>query len=338
MRTEFDIQLFAEEEVAVAENSEEVVEQQADSQTEDKPPIPEELEGLEEEYARAAMQEWEEIKSQSQPKTQEEETQEEQPPTQQTDEITQLRSQVANLTAQLQQMQQPQPQSQSQPQKPPLTKEHLEKFKEAVDAVAMQMTGFSKEDIAGFEFRDDGEAMQESWNYARQIAQSKIINDIQQAQAQYIRNQQHFYQQHLQSVQSYNDFVAKEMQEKDHQQIANYAMNEYFANLNPVDQLTIRSAYDRVERQTASPADTLLVKNYYWQAKQAYRNNAQKQQTKAKTKPNVPPNLPKVDLIQGTTGNTNGIPSTAELEKMLETKAWDEIDPKYQRIMLGYKN
>ena len=196
------------------------------------------------------------------------------------------------------------------------------------------MTGFSKEDIAGFEFDDDGEKKLERWNYARQLAQNKVINDIQQAKEQYIRNQQRIYQQHLQSIQSYNDFVAKEMQEKDHQQIANYAMNEYFASLNPVDQLTIRSAYDRVEKQTASPADTLLVKNYYWQAKQAYRNNAQKQQTKTKTKPNVPPNLPKVDQLSGTSSSGENSISNEELARLIEVGDLDKI-PKKMRDYLN---
>ena len=51
-----------------------------------------------------------------------------------------------------------------------------------------------------------------------------------------------------------------EMKEKDHQQIAHHAMNDYFASLNPQERITIRTAYDRIEKQIASPVDTLLIK------------------------------------------------------------------------------
>ena len=234
MKTEFDIQLFADftdddeqsSSVEVEESAEQVTDTDSDveadttvdSQADDEP-IPQELEGLGESYARAAMKAWKEQQQQSEQT--EQPAQEQVPQAPQVDELTQLRQERDQLRAQLQQFQNipvKQPQAQSQPQvqpqipqvkAPPIewTKQNIEKFNEVVYAEAIRISGLTKDDIAGLEFRDDGDEIQERWKYAREYARGTILNNIRQAQERYVAEQTAFLQQHQASMQAYTEFA-----------------------------------------------------------------------------------------------------------------------------------
>ena len=98
---------------------------------------------------------------------------------------------------------------------------------------------------------------------------------------------------------------------------------------------TLSEAYARIERNVASPAEVMLIKNYFNEAKNAYRG-----QGTTATKKNPMDNVkkagtfPRSQQVQGASDNDTGVP-VATLAKMLDEKPWDEIDPKYQKMLMG---
>ena len=268
-----ELKRFAEEESENVESSAEVEEQEQPSTTEseDLPPIPEELSDLGEEYARGAMKEWQEQQQQAQEEQEQPlpppPVQQPQPP--QVDEVTQLRGTVQQLQAQLAQIQQAaamamqQQQQRQQPQPPPpprqpqLTQENIKLLEQAIDIKAMELTGLTKDDVASFEFADDGDEKLIRWKYGKEAARVDILNQLHQVQLQKQAERQELFKRQQENIANFNTFVKTEMQEPDHQQIANYAMTDYFATLSPQNRIIVRSAYDRIEKNIAEPADIL---------------------------------------------------------------------------------
>ena len=138
--------------------------------------------------------------------------------------------------------------------------------------------------------------------------------------------------EHTAAVNTYNEFAQKEFAEPDFKAIQEFATNEFFEGLTPSEQKILANSYIRVERQTASPAEMLVVKNYYQQAKAAFR--ARGNGKKAPAKPTAQVSLPRVDQIGGTAGT--GEVTVAELEQMLETTDFDQIPEQYQKKLLGF--
>ena len=318
---EFDLQRFDDEQPASAE-----------PQTAETPqePLPEELSDLDEDIARETMSEWEEMKSEQEPAQEPE-----QPPTAFTAEDYQAKvNEVERLKAQLAAYQQPQqpptPPQVVQPPQVKITPEISAKLTEAVRAEAMAMTGFSDDDVESLRYADDDDPRSAQWEQAKLIAQSNILNTIRQAQAFQQQRAQSFLNEHNAAISTYNEFAQKEFAEPDFKAIQQFATNEFFEGLTPNEQKILANSYIRVEHQTASPAEMLVVKNYYERAKAAFR--ARGNSKKAQPRP-AQVNLPRVDQIGGTAGT--GEVSIAELEKMLETTDFDQIPENYQKKLLG---
>lgn len=298
-----------------------------------EPPIPEELDGIPEDIARETMSEWQE----SQPEeSKAEETPSEPTPTPtpqaysredyqaKVNEVEQLKARLADYQRQAQQ---PQPQFQLPQMK--ITPEISAKITQAINAEAMNMAGFTPDDVASLQYADDDDPRIAQWNQAKSIAQNNVLGAIRQAQinqqyqaAQFMANQQA-------AINTYNELVQREMKEPDFQAIQHFATNDFFTQLTPAEQRIIANSYLRVERQIASPAEMLVVKKYYEQAKTAYRGK-----TKTRKAPQSPPQLPRSDQLNGSAGK--GEMTTAELERMLETTDFDKIPETYQKKLLGY--
>ena len=342
-----ELKRFAEEESENVESSAEVEEQEQPSTTEseDLPPIPEELSDLGEEYARGAMKEWQEQQQQAQEEQEQPlpppPVQQPQPP--QVDEVTQLRGTVQQLQAQLAQIQQAaamamqQQQQRQQPSPPPpprqpqLTQENIKLLEQAIDIKAMELTGLTKDDVASFEFADDGDEKLIRWKYGKEAARVDILNQLHQVQLQKQAERQELFKRQQENIANFNTFVKTEMQEPDHQQIANYAMTDYFATLSPQNRIIVRSAYDRIEKNIAEPADILLTQMYYTQAKQAFRSGQGKQPAQGKPKvQQKPPQMPRIDQASGTTNPVGDTISMKDLEKLIESGEFNKIPKKYQ--------
>ena len=121
------------------------------------------------------------------------------------------------------------------------------------------------------------------------------------------------------------------MKEPDFKAVQNYATNEFFSQLSPDEQRIVASSYLRIERQTASPAEMLVVKNYFERAKAAYRGR----NGKSRQRVNQPPQLPRSDQLRGAVSTGDGQLSTREIEKLLEGD-FTKIDEKTQKKLLGF--
>ena len=324
---EFDLQRFDDEQSASTEP------QSAETPPE---PIPEELGGLDEDIARETMSEWEEMKSEQEPVQEPEKT----APTFTAEDYQAKVDEVERLKAQLAAYQQPQTSRQQptpvpqviQPPQMKITPEISAKLAEAVKAEAMAMTGFSDDDVESLQYADPDDTRLPQWEQAKSIAQNNIFNVIRQAQAFQQQRAQTFLNEHTAAVNTYNEFAQKEFAEPDFKAIQEFATNEFFEGLTPSEQKILANSYIRVERQTASPAEMLVVKNYYQQAKAAFR--ARGNGKKAPAKPTAQVSLPRVDQIGGTAGT--GEVTVAELEQMLETTDFDQIPEQYQKKLLGF--
>lgn len=338
---EFNLQRFDEEAAEQPTTSE------PETSAEEEQPIPEELGGLPEDIARETLAEWE----QSQPKPEEPQPQEE-PPKPQTeesvpyarfkekvDEANKLKAQLAEYqrqqqAPQSQQAQQAQQQRQQfQPPQIRITPEISAKLNEAIKAEAMELSGMTEDDIASLEFADNDDPRLAQWNQATSIAQNRVYNAIQQAQINQQQQARQFYNNHLAATQTYNEFAQKEFSEPDFKEIQKFATNEFFEQLKPNEQQIIANSYLRVERQIASPAEMLVVKNYYERAKAAYRTRGAKQTAPKQTQP--APQLPRSDQLKGASGANDGQLSARDFEKLLEGD-FTKLDEKTRKKLLGF--
>lgn len=334
---EFDLQRFADEDAA-QDSAQEI---SSETQSAEEKPIPEELNGLPEDIARETLAEWEK----SQPAPDEKPPEETSPPNEEIisrekyqaalDEAAQLKAQLAQYQQQQaqtpQQPSKPQPQQIQQPQLR-ITPEISAKINQAIDAEAMALTGFSKEQVAELSYADDDDPRLPQWNLAKNIAQNRVYNAIQQTQLAQQYQAQQFYNNHVAAINTYNEFAKKEFAEPDFKEIQQFATNDFFNQLSPDEQKILANSYVRLERQTASPAEMLVVKTYYERAKAAYRTRGAK-----KSAPKNTPSaaqLPRSDQLKGTSATGDGQLSVSDFQKLLEGD-FTELDPKTQKQMLA---
>lgn len=340
---EFDLQRFTEDGQPVADTpSEPVAEISTENPATEEQPLPEELNGIPEDIAREALAEWEATKPQEEPQPETGQVPPEEKPITREDyqakvkEAEQLKAQLAQYQQQATQTQaqQPRQQRQFQPPQMRITPEVSARINEAIKAEAMALTGMSTDDVASLEYADNDDPRLAQWNQAKSIAQNRVYNAIQQAQVAQQRQAQQFYNNHLAATQTYNEFAQKEFAEPDFKEIQKFATNEFFEQLKPNEQQIIANSYLRVERQIASPAEMLVVKNYYERAKAAYHTRGAKTNRQSKPTPaQQAAHLPRVDQLQGAAGK--GEMTVAELERMLETTDFDKIPKQYQDKLLG---
>lgn len=327
----FDLQRFDDEQT-VSDAPQSAPEPKA----EEPAPIPEELEGIPEDIARDAMSEWEA----TQAKTEAE--QQPAPVTYSQDDYQAKVNEVEQLKAQLAQYQRQQPQAQQpqiqQPQPPPtfepppikITPEISAKINEAIKEEAKAMASFTDDDVASLDYADDDDPRLSQWAQAKSLAQDKVIKAINATRAWQQQRAQQIYNEQTTAINNYNEFAQKEMAEPDYQAVMTFATNDFFQAMPPNEQQILANSYLHVERNLASPAEFLVVKNYYERAKAAYRGRNAKQSPPKNQKVT----MPRIDQVGGAAGT--GEITVGELEKMLETTDFDKIPEPYQKRLLGY--
>lgn len=339
---EFDLQRFTDEDNTINDAPQE-------TKAEEQAPIPEELSGLPEEYAREVLTEYEQTQTQEETQTEEQPQEQPKPQTpnsvpyarfkEKVDEANQLKAQLAEY-----QRRQQTPQPSQQPQAPPqqfqtpqfqITPEISKRINEAITAEAMALTGMSKDDVASLEYADDDDPRIAQWNQGKSIAQARVYNAIQQAQVAQHQQAQQYYANHTAAIKAYNDFAAKAFAEPDFQAIQQFAINEFFEQLTPFEKQTIASSYLHVERQTASPAEIMNVTNYFERAKAVFRSRNAKPKTNQRQRAQQVANLPRVDQINGTATVSDGQLSASDVEKLLQGD-FTKLDEKTQNKLLGF--
>ena len=251
--------------------------------------------------------------------------------------VAALSAQMEALKAQPQQPALPPMQQTPQVQQPRITPEATRQLNAIVQAQALQLTGFSKEDVDALSYMDDDDPRREQWKTALDIARTQVIDGVYKMQQQRAAYAKHFMQVHNASVADYNAFAAKEMQEPDYPQVLQYAINEYFTNgISKAEQPAIAAAYQRIERNLASPGDIALVKRYFSDAKAAWKaaHAAATPKSQPLAKSAQAEQFPRAGKVQGA-ADTGGNISAATLDKMLAEKNWEDIPDKYKRMLLS---
>lgn len=263
---------------------------------------------------------------------------------QELDKKKELEAQVKALSAQMDALkaggQQPAPppmQQAPQMQQPRITPEATRQLNAIVRQQALQLTGFSKEDVDALSYMDDDDPRREQWKTALDVARTQVIDGVYKMQQQRAAYAKHFMQVHNAAVADYNAFAAKEMSEPDYPQVLQYAINEYFTNgISKAEQPAIAAAYQRIERNLASPGDIALVKRYFSDAKAAWKaaNEAAASNAQPMKKAAQAQQFPRAGKVQGA-ADTGGNISAATLDKMLAEKNWEDIPDKYKRMLLS---
>lgn len=334
----FDLQLFDEE---VAENSVETQAEENSAET-SQAELPEGFEGLEE-FKEDILRDISEM-------SQAEETSQSQQQTPQyksaNEEIAALKARVDELQKQGGQVQQqgtPQPVQQRPPQVaqrpqpapiPPLqiTPEFTAAFEKATNTLAMQMTGMTEQDVNDLAYATDDEADFKRWQIAKQLAARQVQADIQNARQQQIIQAQQFQNMQMAAANDFQNFTNREMQEPDFKSVQEFATGRLFNALPTNAQNTLAASYNRILNGVASPAEMMLIQNYFAQAKAIFRS--EKNNTKNnKSARNAACNLPKVDNLNSANSNGYNGMSAKDLEKIIyETKDFDKLDPKIKKM------
>mgnify|MGYP000414487407 CR=1 FL=1 len=324
---ELDLQRFTDEENV----------SEPESSKEEQEPIPEELDGLGEEYAREVMAEYaqnqpqEELQEQAQPAEEKPKVEETVPYArfkEKVDEANQLKAQLAEYQRQRAQAQP----RQQVPQSPQfkITPEDSAKINAAIKAEAMALTGFSDDDIASLQYADTDDPRIAQWDQGKNLAQYRVFTALRQAREEQARQEQEIHNDNAAALSYYNDFVTKVSAEPDFKSVQEFAAKDYFEQLHPFEKKLIGRSYLHIEQNSASPGEVMLVKNYFERATAAYRSrNAKKKPTTNRTV-----QMPRVDQLSGTATTSDGQLSTSEIEKLLAGD-FTQLDKKTQRQLLG---
>lgn len=252
-----------------------------------------------------------------------------------------LSSEVERLRAQ-QAPPQPQPQPQMQQaqapqvQQPRITPEATKQLNAIVRQQALQLTGFSKEDVDALSYMDD-DPRREQWKTAVDVARTQVIDGVYKMQQQRAAQAQQFMALHNAAVADYNAFAQKEMSDPAYPQVMQYAIHDYFEKgISKAEQPAIAAAYQRIEHNVASPGDIALIKRYFLDAKASFsgKKSRQAQGGRVMEKVQQAESFPRSEKVAGA-ADVGGSVSAATLDKMLSEKNWEDIPARYRQMLLS---
>lgn len=230
-----------------------------------------------------------------------------------------------------------------------LQKDEAAKRREMAEFVAMQarknalaLHGLTEADLSALEYEQPEKKRAFEASYQLELVKSeRQVED-------YLRQQQETYQaqqtQRAQADAEYKALVKKFEADEDFGPVFEFASNEYFAALSPLEQRVLHESFARTEQQRARLQDVLLVRNHFLKAQQEYRakqQTAQKEtaqqsaEDKVKEKVNKAKAHPRTDQLVGGDNDPDGMP-LAEIERMLNDPhvTMDQIPAEYRKLLL----
>lgn len=208
---------------------------------------------------------------------------------------------------------------------------------------AMQLHGLTEADMAALEYEQPEKKRAFEASYQLELVKAeRQVED-------HLRRQQETYQAHqIQRAQAnteYNALVKKFEADEDFGPVFEFASNEYFAALSPLEQRVLSESFERTEKQCASLQDVLIVRDHFLRAQQEYRAKQQaaaqvqtvqqSAEDKVKEKINKAKAHPRTDQLAGGDNDPDGI-SLAEIERMLDDPrvTIDQIPQAYRKLLL----
>lgn len=258
-------------------------------------------------------------------------------------ELEALKTKLAELPKQ-----QPTPQATTQQTAPRQTFNVTPDMAQQIDTVinqqAVAMAGLSKDDLDSLEYMDDDDPRKVRYNHAKEMAKAEVYYNIQQARVQQQQQYQQAVAYHNQVVNNYNEFFVRETAEPDYEAVKDYAMGAFFEEIDAGDQRIIKDAYERIDRNIANPQDIALIKRFYLDAKNSYRQKNASAQAAQKAKGaanNIESKyqqqkaFPRASQVNGSAANVGTPPSADALERMLNELPWDEIPDEYKQLVMN---
>ena len=250
------------------------------------------------------------------------------------------KAKFGDIDAQQQTVKQPAPQPSreaippipSTPQMPQINPESIKLINDAAQKQAMQMAGLTQDDIDAMDYMDDDDPKKQTYQYALEMAKANIRENVRTLMAQRQQATARFMQVHQQSVADYNNFYREQTQDPHFNDIVNFATNDYFEKLPPAKQQTVAASYARIERNVASPAEIQLIMDYFREAKAAYSGKAHT--SKSATKVKQASAMPRADYVNGTAGGDKAV-TEATLKKMLDEHRFEDLPESYQKMLLS---
>lgn len=226
-----------------------------------------------------------------------------------------------------------------------LTADVAAKIEEYAKQEAMRMSGLSKEDLDNLAYADDDDPNKVRWTTALTLSRNAITNSVIQAAQVQQQRQQAFIQQHQAMINDFNTFTSEQMKDENFENIRNFAIDEYYKTKSPMEQQIINAAWERVQRNTASPAEYLTVVNYFKEAKTAYagksgmpslgKESTDASLSKAKKKVAEANKLPRSQQIEGSAATDGKAVTVESLQHLLDTTPWDKIPDEYKQMLLS---
>ena len=254
-------------------------------------------------------------------------------------EVERLRAQQAPPQPQQAMQQAPAMQQAQAPQvqQPRITPEATKQLNAIVRQQALQLTGFSKEDVDALSYMDDDDPRREQWKTAVDVARTQVIDGVYKMQQQRAAQAQQFMALHNAAVADYNAFAQKEMSDPAYPQVMQYAIHDYFEKgISKAEQPAIAAAYQRIEHNVASPGDIALIKRYFLDAKASFsgKKSRQAQGGRVMEKVQQAESFPRSEKVAGA-ADVGGSVSAATLDKMLSEKNWEDIPARYRQMLLS---
>ena len=219
------------------------------------------------------------------------------------------------------------------PQNPRFNSDVIKQIDDTILQRALEISGFSKDDIANLDYLDDNDPRISLWNHAKRLSESSVYNDI---IANHIAQQQEIQRLQFlqnQTVNAYNDFIAQKQAASNFDAVKNFATNEFFNSQSPVDKEIIADSFARLSQNRVTPADMMILRDFYSRAESAF-NSKQAPVAPPPKPPKQMPQFPRTNQLQGSAGGDSPV-TEAQLKDMLLNKKWSEIPTRYQKLMLG---
>ena len=256
------------------------------------------------------------------------------------EEMAKLKEQLANAQKAQPPIQQqppaPQPQTPPPAQIPSFSPEMARQIDDAVTKQAMLMTGMTKEDVDALEYADESDAKAKTYRYAKDLARATIIGNIQQNAMRQQQQAAVIMQNQQKLVNEFNQFYMEQTAQPDYNDTVQFATNEFFEKQAPGVQFAVTDAYNRVQRNIASPQDILVVKNFFLEAQKEFRaKKAPEPKPAPAPQQQNKPNLPRTSEVSGSATSPKETVTVASLQKMLEETPFEQIPEKYQNLLLG---
>ncbi len=224
---------------------------------------------------------------------------------------------------------QPPPPNPTQFQPPNLDDAFTKQIDDAITQNAMKISGLSKEDVDALDYLEDNDPRISRWRHAKKLSEATVYNDIVNRQIAQQQAAQRFDILRNQSIANYNNYVAQQQAAENFGAVQQFAENDFFNSQPELDRQIIAESYTRIANNTASPADVMVVRDFFSRAKSAF--NGKKNPPAPKP---APKNFPRTNQLNGVTGSGGGV-SQASLAEMLHSRPWQQIPPEYQRLLLG---